>query len=96
MQKSLLTRSTLILSVLSLTFAILYFVKPLLLVPLSVAALLAMLFMPFCIWMEKRGVARAFAAFICVLSFLSISCSCFTDLAAFYYYRRAHPVKAKC
>jgi predicted PurR-regulated permease PerM len=51
-----------------LTTIILYFGKPVFM-PLAMAGVLALVFMPFCRWMEKRGTNPVLAAIICGLLF---------------------------
>ena len=51
-----------------LTTIILYFGKPVFM-PLAIAGVLALVFMPFCRWMEKLGVGPVFAAIICGVIF---------------------------
>lgn len=42
------------------------------LVPITFAALIAMLFVPLCDWLEKRGVGKALSAILCVLLFVGL------------------------
>lgn len=51
-----------------LTTIILYFGKPVFM-PLAIAGVLALVFMPFCRWMEKQGVGPIPAAIICGIIF---------------------------
>jgi len=51
-----------------LTTIILYFGKPVFM-PLAIAGVLALVFMPFCRWMEKQGVNPVLAAVICGIIF---------------------------
>jgi len=51
-----------------LTTTILYFGKPVFM-PLAIAGVLALVFMPFCRWMEKQGVGPVPAAIICGATF---------------------------
>ncbi|RYY29615.1 MAG: AI-2E family transporter [Sphingobacteriaceae bacterium] len=67
----LLSRAVQTLFLLFLVFAGLYFTKAFL-VPVALAAVLAMLFLPFSQWMEKKGVNRTVAAVICVLLLIVI------------------------
>lgn len=71
MQKSVLERLVLILALLVLSSTILYFARPLL-VPVAIGALLTMLFVPVSSWLEKKGVNRGVAAFLCLLCFLLV------------------------
>ncbi|HEY4209324.1 MAG TPA: AI-2E family transporter [Puia sp.] len=54
-----------------LTATILYFGRPVFM-PLAIAGILALVFMPFCRWMEKQGVGPVFAAVICGIIFALI------------------------
>lgn len=56
--------------VLFLVIAGLYFAKNFL-IPLSIAGVLATLFLPFCRWMESKKVPRALAAFVCLVIVLT-------------------------
>lgn len=70
----MLTNSTSILKKLLLVFLIvagLYFAQSFL-IPLTIGAVLAMLFLPFCRWMESKKIHRGFAAFICLLILLLV------------------------
>ncbi len=71
MQKTLLGKWVLILLLIFLSFSILIYAKVILL-PLTLAGLLAMLFMPISKWLEKKGLNRALASFICVIIFIAI------------------------
>ena len=71
MQTSPLVKSVLILVLLILSFGILYLAKPVL-APLAIAGVLAMLFLPFSMWMEKRGISRSLASLVCIVSFILI------------------------
>jgi len=71
MQKSFLIQATLVLFFLVLGFWILYVAKPVLM-PLAIAGVLTMLFIPVCIWFEKNGINRIWAAIICGLFFVLI------------------------
>ncbi|MDP1802950.1 MAG: AI-2E family transporter [Bacteroidota bacterium] len=51
------------------------------LIPLSIAGLFAMLFLPFCKWMEGKKLPRALAAFICLLTLVSVISAVFAMLA---------------
>jgi predicted PurR-regulated permease PerM len=51
-----------------LTTAILYFAKPLLM-PLALAAVLALVFMPLCKWLESKGLGIVLSAIICGIVF---------------------------
>ncbi|RYY22793.1 MAG: AI-2E family transporter [Sphingobacteriaceae bacterium] len=67
----LLTRAVQTLFLLFLVFAGLYFTKSFL-VPIALAGVLAMLFLPLSKWLEKKGVNRTVAAVICVLILLVV------------------------
>jgi predicted PurR-regulated permease PerM len=41
------------------------------LIPLSIAAMLATLFLPFCKWMERKKIPRSMAVFICMMVLIS-------------------------
>src|ERR1700761_1724368 len=71
MQKPLLVRSVNVLLLFVLVTAILYFTK-LLFMPLAMAAILALVFMPCCVWLERHGMKKIFAALICGLIFILI------------------------
>lgn len=71
MQKPLLTRSVYALLLFVLVTAILYFTK-LLFMPLAMAAVLALVFMPCCVWLENKGINKIFASIICGLIFILI------------------------
>jgi predicted PurR-regulated permease PerM len=64
MQKPLLSRTVQILLLLVLSGTILYLAKPVL-EPLAIAAVLALVFMPFCNWLEKKGMKTWLAALFC-------------------------------
>ncbi|MBL7893459.1 MAG: AI-2E family transporter [Bacteroidia bacterium] len=55
-----------------LVFAGLYYAKGFLM-PLSVAAVMATLFLPFCNWMERNRVPKGIAALICLLTLLLVA-----------------------
>ena len=71
MQKTLLGKWVFILLLIFLSFNILIYAKVVLL-PLTLAALLAMLFMPLSHWLESKGINRALASFICLLILIAI------------------------
>ena len=71
MQKTLLGKWVLVLLLIFLSFSIIIYAKVLLL-PLTLAGLLAMLFMPISRWLEKKGIGRALASLLCVLLLISI------------------------
>src|SRR5437764_8320737 len=71
MQKSFLIQATLVLFLLVLAFGILYITKPVLM-PLAIAGVLTMLFMPLSILLEKKGLNKIWAAIICGLFFVLI------------------------
>ncbi|HVU58904.1 MAG TPA: AI-2E family transporter [Puia sp.] len=68
-----------------LTTTILYFGKPVFM-PLAIAGVLALVFMPFCRWMEKKGVTPVLAAIVCgvIFSLLITAVILFTV----YYFRQ--------
>lgn len=66
-----LPRAVLILLFLFLLFAGLYYAKPFL-VPFTIAAILAMLFLPISRWLERKGLQRGWSSLLCVLLFVSI------------------------
>lgn len=69
MQKTVLGKWVLVLLLIFLSFSILIYAKVVLL-PLTLAGLLAMLFMPVCRWFEKKGINRALSALFCVIIFI--------------------------
>lgn len=71
MQKTLLGKWVLVLLLIFLSFSIIIYAKVLLL-PLTLAGLLAMLFMPISRWLEKKGIGRALASLLCVLLLILI------------------------
>ncbi len=71
MQKTLLGKWVLVLLLIFLSFSILIYAKVLLL-PLTLAGLLAMLFMPISRWLERKGIGRALASLLCVLLLIAI------------------------
>lgn len=64
MQKQLLSRTVQILLLLVLSGTILYLAKPVL-EPLAIAAILALVFMPLCSWLERKGARTILAALVC-------------------------------
>jgi len=66
-----LSQTVLIFFLLFLIFSDLYIAKPLL-IPLSIAVLLSMLFLPAGKYFEKKGLNRGFASFFCVLIFVCV------------------------
>ena len=66
-----LSQTVLILFLFFLIFSGLYFAKPFL-VPLSIAGLLSMLFLPVCKFFEKKGINRVLASLFCVLIFVCV------------------------
>ncbi len=64
-----LTKAIQVLFFLFLLFAGLYFAKPFL-VPITLAALLAMLFLPVSNWLESKGVSRGWSSFLCCLALI--------------------------
>jgi predicted PurR-regulated permease PerM len=71
MYKKFLSNSVYLLLLLVLVLGILYFAKPVFM-PLAIAAVLALVFMPFCQWLEKKGINRVLAAIFCGLGFTLI------------------------
>lgn len=71
MQKTLLGKWVLVLLLIFLSFSIVIYAKVVLL-PLTLAGLLAMLFMPVSRWLERKGVNRALASLICVVLLLAL------------------------
>lgn len=71
MNQSALTRSIQILFLFFLVITGLYFAKPFL-VPLVIAAIFAMLFLPMSGWLEQKGLHRGVAALLCVLTLVCI------------------------
>lgn len=71
MQRSLLAKWTLILLIIVLSFTILITAKTAL-IPLTLAGLLTMLFIPFTEWLEKKRFGRALASLVAVLVFLIV------------------------
>ncbi|MDP4247299.1 MAG: AI-2E family transporter [Bacteroidota bacterium] len=69
MQKPLIVRTVYALAAFVLIVGILYFAK-LLLMPLAIAGVLALVFMPVCDLLERKGINRVFASLICGLIFL--------------------------
>lgn len=70
MQNRKLIKAAVILLTIFLTGFILKFGKPFL-APLAFASLLAMLLLPICIWLERKGVSKAIATLLSVLVFLA-------------------------
>lgn len=64
MQTQLLSRTVQVLLLLVLSGTILYLAKPVV-EPLAIAAILALVFMPFCNWLEKKGMRTTGAALVC-------------------------------
>jgi predicted PurR-regulated permease PerM len=64
MQKQLLSRTVQVLLLLVLSGTILYLARPVL-EPLAIAAILALVFMPFCNWLERKGMRTTVAALFC-------------------------------
>ncbi len=71
MQKTLLGKWVLVLLLIFLSFSILIYAKVVLL-PLTLAGLLAMLFMPISRWLERKGINRALASLLCVIILMGI------------------------
>lgn len=67
---SKLLKAAAILLIIALTGVILKFGKPLL-VPLTFASLLAMLLLPICLWLERKGVHKAIATILSILVLVS-------------------------
>lgn len=66
MNPTALSKTIQVLFLFFLVIAGLYFAKPFL-VPLAIAAIVAMLFLPMSTWLEKKGMHRGVAALLCVL-----------------------------
>ncbi|MCP9750560.1 AI-2E family transporter [Ferruginibacter sp. HRS2-29] len=62
-------RSNQVILLFILSVVVLYFGKPFF-VPLTIAGILAMLFLPFCQWLERKNLSRGLSAFTAVFSFL--------------------------
>lgn len=78
----MIINSTLVVKKLLLVFLLflgVYFAKQLL-IPLSIAGLLAMLFLPFCKWMESKKLPRSLAASICLLTLVIVISGVFVML----------------
>jgi predicted PurR-regulated permease PerM len=69
MQKSFLGKSVQILLFTVLFGVVLYLGKPLFM-PLAIAGMLAMIFVPFCRWLERRGWGRTAASIFCGMLFI--------------------------
>ncbi len=69
MQKPLLIKTVYALLLFVLITSILYMTK-LLFMPLAMAGILALVFMPCCSWLERNGVNKLFASVICGLIFI--------------------------
>jgi predicted PurR-regulated permease PerM len=80
MHTSSLSKTLQILLLFFLVFAGLYIAKPLL-VPLVLAAIIAMLLLPVSRWMEKKGISRGWATFLCILILVLIIAGIFALLA---------------
>lgn len=68
---TLLSRSVQTLLLLFLVFAGLYFSRSFL-VPIALAGVIAMLFLPLCRWLESKGMNRAVSSVICILILLIV------------------------
>ncbi len=71
MKQPALTKTVQVIFLFFLVIAGLYFAKPFL-VPLVIAGIFAMLFLPFSEWLEKKGLHRGLAAFLCVFSLVCL------------------------
>lgn len=71
MKDSSLYKTVSILLIILLAFALLFFGKDFL-IPVAVASILAMLFLPLCKKLESKGFSNGWAAFCCVILFLII------------------------
>lgn len=71
MNKTILDRAVLVLLLIVLITGILYFAKPLLM-PLAVAGILALVFLPLCRWLESKGMAQVVATILCGFIFAVI------------------------
>lgn len=66
MDKLLLTKTIQVLLLVILTCTILYLGRPFL-VPIALAGLLSMMFLPMSAWLEKKGLNRGLSSLVCVL-----------------------------
>ncbi len=71
MQQTTLQQMVRLLLIIALIAGLLFYAKPFF-VPFTFAAILAMLFYPFCKWMEIRGFSRGFGSLLCVLTFITL------------------------
>jgi predicted PurR-regulated permease PerM len=69
MQKTFLGKSVQILLLTALLGGLLFFGKPLFM-PLAIAGMLAMVFIPCCRWLEKKGLSRTAASICCGMAFI--------------------------
>lgn len=70
MQHEKLIKTALILIILVLIVVILRYARPFL-IPLTFAALFAMLLLPICLWLEKKGVNRALSTLLSILALVT-------------------------
>ncbi len=80
MHTTSLSKTLQILLLFFLVFAGLYIAKPFL-VPLALAGIIAMLLLPVSRWMEKKGISRGLATFLCILILVAIIAGIFSLLA---------------
>ena len=71
MHRTILGKWVLVLILIFLSFSILIYAK-IFLLPLTLAGLLAMFFIPFANWLEGKGINRALSSLVCVLVFISV------------------------
>ena len=79
MRTSSLTKAIQILILFFLVFAGLYIAKPFL-VPLTLACIIAMLFLPLSLWMEKKGINRGLSILFCIIILVVVVAGIFTAL----------------
>ena len=70
LHNSSLQRVVLFLLMAFLVIAALYYAKPFL-VPVCFGGLLSMLFLPLCLWFERKGIPKALSSLFCIIIFLA-------------------------
>lgn len=80
MQQNLTLKTTRVLALLSLSVVVLYYAQEFL-IPLAFAAILSMLLLPFCRWLESKGISTGFAALLSVLLLIVIAAGIIALLA---------------
>lgn len=80
MQQNLTLKTTRVLALLSLTVVVLYYAQAFL-IPLAFAGLLSMLLLPFCRWLERKGIPTGLAALLSVLLLIAVAASIIAVLA---------------